>query len=112
MPQIINMIIIVDFNINQDYIAEVLCINKDKPEMKCNGKCHLKKELKKTEDPVENPKTEFVQLRNEILYYQHPQKTIRDIILAEPKSKFITTNSDCYKSDYVSNIFHPPKIII
>ncbi|MDG3582595.1 hypothetical protein PSF86_09350 [Galbibacter sp. CAA-3] len=30
-----------DYVINQDYIAEYLCINKDKPEMHCNGKCYL-----------------------------------------------------------------------
>jgi hypothetical protein len=33
--------------INYDYISKVLCINKDKPELKCNGKCHLMKELAK-----------------------------------------------------------------
>jgi len=27
--------------INQDYIAEFLCINKDKPELDCEGKCQL-----------------------------------------------------------------------
>ncbi|MEL4308561.1 hypothetical protein JMA43_10715 [Joostella sp. CR20] len=30
-----------DYVINQDYIAEYLCINKDKPEMHCDGKCYL-----------------------------------------------------------------------
>ena len=38
-----------DFTINQDFIAEFLCINKDKPAMQCNGKCHLAQELKQTE---------------------------------------------------------------
>lgn len=27
-------------------ITQEFCINKDKPEMECNGKCHLEKELK------------------------------------------------------------------
>jgi hypothetical protein len=36
-----------DYAINYDYISKVLCINKDKPELKCNGKCHLMKELAK-----------------------------------------------------------------
>ncbi|EIJ38703.1 hypothetical protein [Galbibacter orientalis] len=30
-----------DYVVNQDYIAEYLCINKDKPEMHCDGKCYL-----------------------------------------------------------------------
>jgi hypothetical protein len=36
------------YQINYDYIANVLCENKSKPEMNCKGKCHLNKELKKT----------------------------------------------------------------
>jgi len=35
------------YNINYQYISTQLCENKAKPAMQCNGKCHLKKELKK-----------------------------------------------------------------
>lgn len=27
---------------SQDYITEKFCVNKDKPELQCNGKCHMK----------------------------------------------------------------------
>jgi hypothetical protein len=27
--------------LNKEYITAQFCINKDKPELKCNGKCHL-----------------------------------------------------------------------
>ncbi|WP_347373951.1 hypothetical protein [Aequorivita sp. Q41] len=30
---------------NIDYIIETYCINKDKPELQCNGKCHLSEKL-------------------------------------------------------------------
>ncbi|QLE01440.1 hypothetical protein HX109_07630 [Galbibacter sp. BG1] len=30
-----------DYVVNHDYIAEYLCINKDRPEMHCDGKCYL-----------------------------------------------------------------------
>ena len=33
------------FELNIDYIVEKYCVNKDKPVMKCNGKCHLSKQL-------------------------------------------------------------------
>ena len=36
-----------EYALNKDYISKVLCINKEKPKMKCNGKCHLEKQLKK-----------------------------------------------------------------
>lgn len=34
-----------EYFIDYDYIVEVLCINKEEPEIQCNGKCHLKKQL-------------------------------------------------------------------
>ena len=33
------------YELNIDYITAKYCVNKDKPEMQCNGKCHLMKEL-------------------------------------------------------------------
>lgn len=33
------------FYANQASIAQKYCINKDKPQLKCNGKCHLAKQL-------------------------------------------------------------------
>ena len=34
-----------DFEINREAIVAVFCINKDKPEMHCEGRCHLEKQL-------------------------------------------------------------------
>ena len=46
---------LVDFALNQDFIARVLCINRDEPASACQGKCYLKKELQKAnhEDPAQ-----------------------------------------------------------
>lgn len=33
------------YELNIDYIIETYCINKEKPELKCNGKCHLATQL-------------------------------------------------------------------
>ncbi len=38
---------VLDYMANYDYIVNTLCENKDKPELECNGKCHLSKELAK-----------------------------------------------------------------
>lgn len=43
------MVQFVAFKLNQDSISALFCINKDKPEMKCDGKCYLKKSLQATE---------------------------------------------------------------
>jgi hypothetical protein len=36
---------------NKEYVAKELCVNKAKPKLKCNGKCHLAKQLQKLEEP-------------------------------------------------------------
>lgn len=47
---------IVEYTINYKYIVEVLCENKDKPELSCNGKCYLAKQLvKDSADKEKNP---------------------------------------------------------
>lgn len=43
-------IIYASFKANQAYIAKELCENKAKPQMHCNGRCHLKKQLAKEQE--------------------------------------------------------------
>ncbi len=43
-----------DYFLNYDYIVNVLCINRDKPEMHCDGKCYLKKEFSENNE-LNNP---------------------------------------------------------
>ena len=38
--------IVASWWLNRDYVARVLCINRDKPQLHCNGKCHLAKQLR------------------------------------------------------------------
>lgn len=40
----------VEFELNKEYIAEFLCINKEKPMTICGGKCYLSKELQKANE--------------------------------------------------------------
>lgn len=48
-----------EYYVNYEYIAEVLCINQDKPELECNGKCHLKETIREEadEDSGNSPNT-------------------------------------------------------
>ena len=38
---------IIEYYSNYDYIATVLCENKDKPFLNCNGKCYLQSQIAK-----------------------------------------------------------------
>lgn len=40
----------IEYVVEYDYISTTLCENKDKPEVKCKGKCHLYKQVKIAQD--------------------------------------------------------------
>ena len=40
-------LIYLDFNLRRDYIAEILCINRDEPVTFCGGECYLNLQLEK-----------------------------------------------------------------
>ncbi|WP_222538417.1 hypothetical protein [Pedobacter polysacchareus] len=50
LAQFSRVFVYAGFELNQQYIATVLCENKDKPAMHCNGKCYLAKKLKQAEE--------------------------------------------------------------
>ncbi len=48
------------YNLNRDYIARVLCENRDRPELHCDGQCYLAKKLKAQQDRQDKDTTERV----------------------------------------------------
>ena len=40
----------VEYAVNYDYISKVLCINKDKPALQCNGKCQLMQKIEQQQE--------------------------------------------------------------
>ena len=62
-----------EYELNRDFIARVLCINKDKPQRKCNGKCHLGKQLKKAAEQEKNSQQPFSQKKIEWITAVVPQ---------------------------------------
>ncbi|PWJ60495.1 hypothetical protein CLV98_101679 [Dyadobacter jejuensis] len=49
------------FHINRSYIAKVLCENRDRPKLNCNGKCYLAKKLKEQQDKRDKETTERIE---------------------------------------------------
>lgn len=49
-------ILIINYFLNTAEITELFCINKEKPQLECNGKCHLAKQFVETEkNETESP---------------------------------------------------------
>jgi hypothetical protein len=56
----INLALCTYYQVNKKTIAATLCVNKNKPQMHCDGQCYLGKQLKKAE---ENEKRQNQSLR-------------------------------------------------
>ena len=104
---------VVDYVVNYDYISTVLCINKAKPKLQCNGKCHLMKELAKTsesETPISsNKKTASHEL--EILFFEEI-KSFKIALIYFNKIQFLNSNySNLYSYLNSDSVFRPPIFI-
>ena len=55
---------LMEYVANYDYIATVLCENKDRPYLECNGKCYLEEQLKNVnhDDHEHNSKAPLIDM--------------------------------------------------
>jgi hypothetical protein len=53
---------IIEYYANYDYISTVLCENRDRPYLECNGKCYLEKQLKKVDHQNHDHKSTIPQI--------------------------------------------------
>jgi hypothetical protein len=49
-----NAIVLLQYNLNKQFIATTFCENRDNPGSCCQGKCYLKKQLQKDQDTGQN----------------------------------------------------------
>jgi len=103
---------VIVYYIDYDYIVAELCENKAKPILKCNGKCHLAKELKKVNDGLDTEKT--VPPLNMKEYPVAPFLTQTILLQKRPLkiyNKVIYSQENCFIDAYTTSIFQPPKFI-
>lgn len=105
---------VLNYIVNYDYISKVLCENKAKPELKCNGKCQLMKGLAKAseeEKPINSDKKNNLKQEVEVLFFQ----TIKSLVVDKIYFKKTTSTSNNYSNLYSHLnsclVFHPPIFI-
>jgi hypothetical protein len=103
---------VMDYIINYDYIAKELCENKEKPELHCNGKCHLAKELAKAsedEKPVSEKKAAHAEM--EILFFQTAAQFA--FLPNASVNTYVAMPEYCNSYSHLdaSSFFHPPVFI-
>lgn len=96
----------ISYSLNKAYITNNFCVNQDKPEMHCNGKCYLKKQLNKAQDQA--PLKDQITNNFSISWIIPDEKSVE---LAE-QSFVETTNTFDFSNEifdgYLKAIDHPP----
>jgi hypothetical protein len=94
------------YSLDNDAFTEKYCVNKEKPILKCNGKCELAKIAKATEK--QNPEKNSITEKEYILFFQLPDNLEFTVFTTVHKS--IVTK--CKLHDFIvpETNFHPPKL--
>lgn len=99
---------LIDYQLRKDFISRVLCINKQKPQLNCNGKCYLAKRLQAAEDQ-ENEAEHSVFNKYEtptLICEEVTNLHFQSLRFAEASAPYTYANH--YEGLFVTHIFHPP----
>lgn len=103
---------IIEYHANYDYIASVLCENRDKPYLECNGKCYLEKQLKKTIHDSHDHKSTIPQIN----FDDYPVSPINEFTYQLLYTKEYNNESNSMihysKQEFQIAEFKPPQLIV
>lgn len=112
LPQFSTVWILLRFKLNQEYIAETLCINLDKPETLCSGKCYLFSQLKQEEKKVKE--TPFASLREKAesgFFALEPLAPPFPAWEFDPAHKAFFREALPYSCLFIFEILRPPRLL-
>lgn len=99
--------IVLDYYVNTDTYA-VNCENKSRPELHCNGKCQMAKELKKQEDKdQQHPVSDGSDRPGSSLFFKADFTAVPVIVFPDLSMDFPVSHN-FYTKDISLPVFHPP----
>ncbi len=97
-----------EFELQKEYIQEVLCVNKQKPITECGGHCYLSKRLKESNETEQTP----VSPQGQFKLKDYPIGFVKILSLEDKRldSKDIDRVPYLESYQYISytDFFHPP----
>lgn len=86
---------------------EALCENQDKPELQCNGKCHLKK-VAESQDKKQKGPENIIDFRDLILYQHSPTAVLYSGMVCTTKDQKSVPYQNLYAYNMITDYFRPP----
>jgi len=108
---VVQLSIVTWYEVNKDYIAKNLCVNRNKPELKCCGKCYLKKQLNKADQQTDDKQAPTKNSKLSIEAFVIPVAVHFQTRYTKDTAIFNPRCQKMYSSVYEGNIFHPPSVL-
>ena len=105
---IANPISYLKFKLNQEYIAKVMCVNKARPELKCNGHCYYMKKFAKAQKEEASAKKMLENVAGFVLYFS--ENNTFTFINHSNEIQHISVLKQLSLQNYFSNTIQPPRI--
>ncbi|MGY0392828.1 hypothetical protein ACW5R3_09765 [Bizionia sp. KMM 8389] len=101
------------YELNVESIIQKYCVNKDKPELQCNGKCHLAKQLQIDEKSSDNSDYNdlavlegFFPIFNHIEFFEFSTETKKKTIKRQVTNTYVNN----YNSLLADTSYKPPQV--
>lgn len=100
--------VIVEFEVNRDYIAKNLCVNRLRPSCCCRGKCYLTKKINADESQQQAPGKSGQREESPLQLFEEmnkvPERAPASIVSVDP-----TRYLDPHTRDFYLSVFQPPQ---
>ena len=101
--------LIADFQVNRDFIAQNLCVNRLNPISCCKGTCFLNKKLADDESKQEAPGRGGQ--RHEVLLQVHrPENLLPEPVWESIVPRHFARYTDRATQEYIPSFFAPPRV--
>ena len=102
-------LLVLNYEMNTAYIIENFCENTDKPELKCDGKCHLNKQIQADSEQKSETPAALTEIAVFVLAVQEISTfdfTVWNSDSNPCNSLYLQGNY----SNYLQSIFRPPQV--
>ncbi len=100
-------LVTIDYAINQNFIARTLCENKAKPEMHCNGKCFMKKQLARSGEN-QDAGTSHGNTRITLLDFNESPANFRLDMFSDRRQPVLSHSSSPLSAGSMNRLLRPP----
>ena len=102
--------VLAGYELHKSYIARVLCVNRDKPAMHCNGKCYLMKKLRQDRQRKDSQSSNVAGRLDIVLYCPQPSLQLPPYV-GSARFAFSPVITAGYLSPCFG-FFHPPRLLL